>query len=38
MERDDLIELGTASTDTHGEPVGWPPEFIGYFPLGLTDR
>jgi len=37
-EHSDLIVLGTASTETHGEPMGWPPEVIGFFPLGLIER
>ena len=37
-DRTDLVELGIASTDTHGEPIGWPPEVSGYFVLGLSDE
>lgn len=42
MEReqdiDGLIELGTASTDTLGTPVGTEPEGAGYFRLGISDE
>jgi hypothetical protein len=41
MEREhdsDLVELGTASVDTHGEPMGFPPEGLGFFKLGLSDQ
>jgi hypothetical protein len=31
----DLVELGTASLDTHGAPVGFPPEAVGFFEMGL---
>lgn len=38
-ERDiDLVELGIASLDTHGEPLGWPPERTGYFAVGLIEQ
>ncbi len=41
MERErenDLVELGIASLDTHGEPVGFPPEGAGYFKMGLIEQ
>ena len=41
MERersDALIELGIASSDTLGYPVGTKPEVIAYFPLGIGDE
>lgn len=41
MEREhdsDLVELGTASLDTHGEPLGYPPEAVGFFKMGLIER
>lgn len=41
MEREDstaLIELGTASSDTHGTPVPGKAEPIGFYPLGLSDQ
>lgn len=34
----DLVELGTASIDTLGSPVGSKPETIAYFPLGISDE
>ena len=40
MERehqDDLVELGIASLDTQGEPMGFPPEAVGFFKLGLIE-
>lgn len=39
-EQDDsgLVELGAASTDTLGSPVGSKAETIGYFPLGISDE
>ena len=33
-----LIELGTASIDTLGSPVGTRPEAIGYFEFGISDE
>lgn len=42
MEREqdnaDLVELGAASSDTLGSPVGNKPETIAYFPLGISDE
>lgn len=41
MEREhanDLVELGVASLDTHGEPMGFPPEVVGFFKIGLSDQ
>ena len=41
MEREletGLVELGTASADTLGSPVGEKAETIGYFPLGISDE
>ena len=42
MEREhestDLVELGTASTDTLGSPVGRDAETIGFYPLGISDE
>jgi hypothetical protein len=41
MERErenDLVELGVASLDTHGEPVGFPPEAVGFFLMGLIEQ
>ena len=42
MEREqqvpELIELGTPSSDTLGNPVGKPAETIGFYPLGLSDE
>lgn len=35
---EDLVELGTASIDTLGNPVGSKAETIGYFPLGISDE
>ncbi|HYD04227.1 MAG TPA: benenodin family lasso peptide [Reyranella sp.] len=41
MEREapdsELIELGTASADTHGSPIPTVAEDNGYLPLGLSD-
>jgi hypothetical protein len=41
MEREhqvpELIELGTTSSDTHGNPIGKTAEAIGFYPLGLSD-
>jgi hypothetical protein len=34
----DLIELGTASLDTLGNPVGAPHETIGFYALGLSEE
>ncbi|HTU11565.1 MAG TPA: hypothetical protein VMG08_11790 [Allosphingosinicella sp.] len=36
--QDDLVVLGVATTDTQGEPMGFPPEAVGFFRLGLSDR
>jgi hypothetical protein len=40
MERDtdtnDLVDLGTASIETRGAPVGDKQEPIGFYPLGLS--
>ena len=33
----ELVELGTPSSDTLGNPVGKPAETIGFYPLGLSD-
>jgi hypothetical protein len=42
MERDqesnELIELGTASTDTLGTQIVAAPEDHGFYPLGLSDE
>lgn len=42
MEREQdnsgVIELGTASVETLGNPVGAQAETIGYFPLGISDE
>ena len=42
MEREQdstgLVELGTASVDTHGNPVGDRAETLGYFPIGISDE
>ena len=41
MEREtrdsELVELGTASTDTQGSPIPTVAEDNGYLPLGLSD-
>ena len=42
MERDidttELVELGTASIETRGAPVGAKEEPIGFYPLGISDE
>ena len=42
MEREQdnssLIELGTASIDTLGSPVGSRPETLGFFAVGISDE
>ena len=42
MEREQdytgLVELGTASIDTLGSPVGTQPEAIGFFAVGISDE
>jgi hypothetical protein len=41
MERDqniELVELGTASLDTHGAIVGRDEEFVGFYPLAISDE
>jgi hypothetical protein len=40
MEREDhqLIELGTASTDTQGTPYVARPEDNGFYSVGLSDQ
>ena len=42
MEREtanaELIELGTASTDTLGVPIGAVPEREGFYTLGLDQE
>ena len=41
MERehqDDLIELGVASLDTNGCPVGHIPEGLGFFCMGAIEQ
>lgn len=35
--RNELVELGTASTDTQGSPIPTVAEDNGYLPLGLSD-
>lgn len=41
MEREhdtaELVELGTASTDTQGSPIPTVAEDQGYLPVGLSD-
>ncbi len=38
QDKNGVLELGVASTDTLGVPVGRIPEGAGYFPLGLHDQ
>ena len=42
MERDqeqvELVELGIASTDTRGNPIGTAPEPRGLYFVGLSDE
>ena len=42
MEREtrdsDLVELGSASADTHGSPIPTVEEDFLYVPLGLSDE
>ena len=38
LRRDDLIDLGDATVETRGEPVGVPSDFIALRPkTGLSD-
>ena len=38
QDTNEVVELGTPSSDTLGNPVGKPAETIGFYPLGISDE